>query len=385
MAWKNLLEWKRALVSAMRRRRESVAKICCRFGVGRALAYRLWARCDEHGWSGLVPQKRGPKGWQGPVAQTYQRVLRTLRRSQPSWGARKLRELLRRRFHGRRLPPVRTLERWLQRFGLARLRVQRRRARPEAKAKYRCARRSNDRWTMDWKGWVRTSEGRKFEPLTIRDDATSFILYAQPTPTRTHEDVAAVCRRLFRRYGAPKSIRVDLGGPFCGTGVYSYTSLNLWWRHLGVEVEFVQRKAGVHNNAHEQMHGVMAAELMRGPLPTYALLLARLHRWRRTYNQIRPHDALHGRTPAALYRPCPGPLPPFRLPTYPSDMMVRRVAPSGMIFVAGFSCYVGRAFAGLPVGCRSHQTHWDIFYARQIIRTFDLTTKRSTAPNRGRG
>lgn len=56
-----------------------------------------------------------------------------------------------------------------------------------------------------------------------------------------------------------------------------------------------------------------------------------------------------------------------------------------MIFVAGFSCYIGRAFAGLPVGARSHQTHWDFFYARQIIRTFNLTTKRSTAPNRGRG
>jgi transposase len=385
MAWKNLLEWKRALVSAMRRRRESVATICRRFGVSRTLAYRLLARCNERGWSGLLPRKRGPKGWQGPGAQTYQRVLLTLRRWQPSWGARKLRQLLRRRFRGRRLPPVRTLERWLQRFGLARPRVHRRRSQPEPKTKYRCARRSNDRWTIDWKGWVRTGDGRKFEPLTIRDDTTGFILYAQPTPTRSHEDVAAVCRRLFRRYGRPKSIRVDLGGPFCGTGVYSHTSLNLWWRHLGIDVEFVQRKTGVHNNAHEQMHGVMAAELMQGPLPTYALLLARLHRWRRTYNQIRPHDALHGRTPAERYRPCPGPLPRLRLPSYPTDMIVRRVAPSGMIFVAGFSCYVGRAFANLPVGCRSHQTHWDFFYARQLIRTFDLTTKHSTAPNRGRG
>lgn len=385
MAWKNLLEWKRTLVGAMRRRRESVARICRRFGVSRALAYRLWVRCDEQGWSGVVPQKRGPKGWGGPGAQTYQRVLRRLRRAQPSWGARKLRPLLRRRFRGRRLPAVRTLERWLQRFGLVRPRVQRRRSRPAAKARYRRARRSNDRWTMDWKGWVRTSEGRRFEPLTIRDDATGFILYAQPTPTRTQEDVAAVCRRLFQRYGAPKSIRVDLGGPFCGTGVYSHTSLNLWWRQLGIDVEFVQRKAGVHNNAHEQMHGVMAAELMRGPLPTYTMLLARLHRWRRIYNQIRPHDKLHGRTPAALYRPRSAPLPPLRPPTYPADMMVRRVAPSGMIFVAGFSCYVGRAFAGLPVGARLRQTHWDFFYARQLVRTFDLTTKRSTAPNRGRG
>lgn len=385
MAWKNLLEWKRALVSAMRRQRESVARICRRFGVSRAWAYRLRGRCDEHGWTGLLAPKRGPKGWRGLGAQTYQRALGRLRRSHPSWGARKLRELLRRRFPGRRLPPVRTLERWLQRFGWVRPRVRRRWSRPEVKAPYRCARRSNDRWTMDWKGWVITGDGRKFEPLTIRDDATSFILYAQPTPTRSHEDVAAVCRRLFRRYGVPKSIRVDLGGPFCGTGVYSHTSLNLWWRHLGIDVEFVQRKAGVHNNAHEQMHGVMAAELMQGTLPGYALLLVQLHRWRRTYNQIRPHDALQGRTPAALYQPCSGPLPRLRLPVYPSDMIVRRVAPSGMIFVAGFSCYVGRAFAHLPVGCRSHQTHWDIFYARQLIRTFDLNTKHSTAPNRGRG
>jgi putative transposase len=385
MAWKNQLEWKQSLVSAMRRRRESVAAICDRFGVCRALAYRLWARCDAQGWSGLAPRKRGPKGWHGERAQTYQRVLRQLRKWQPSWGARKLWRLLRGRFRGRRLPSVRTLERWLPCLGLVGPRVRRRRSRPEAKARYRCARRANDRWTMDWKGWVRSSEGRKFEPLTIRDDATGFILYAQPTPTRTHEAVAAVCRRLFRRYGVPKAIRVDLGGPFCGTGVYSHTSLNLWWRQLGIEVEFVQRKAGVHNNAHEQMHGIMAAELMRGPLPTYARLLTRLHRWRRTYNQLRPHDKLHGRTPIALYRPCPAPLPPLRVPTYPSGMTVRRVAPSGMIFAPGFSCYIGRAFAGLPIGARSHQTHWDFYYARQLIRTFDLTTKQSRAPHWGRG
>jgi hypothetical protein len=65
MAWKNLLDWKRALVSAMRRRRESVAKICCRFGVGRALASTLGPlRCARVVWTG--PTKAWAQRLAGP-------------------------------------------------------------------------------------------------------------------------------------------------------------------------------------------------------------------------------------------------------------------------------------------------------------------------------
>jgi hypothetical protein len=31
------------------------------------------------------------------------------------------------------------------------------------------ARRSNQAWTVDFKGWFRTQDGQRIEPLTVRD------------------------------------------------------------------------------------------------------------------------------------------------------------------------------------------------------------------------
>jgi transposase InsO family protein len=37
-------------------------------------------------------------------------------------------------------------------------------------------RQSNDLWTVDFKGWFRTGDGTRIEPLTVRDLFSRFIL-----------------------------------------------------------------------------------------------------------------------------------------------------------------------------------------------------------------
>lgn len=374
-------ERRRELVEAMRRRREPVRTICRRFGVSRALAYRLYARCNAEGWLGLKPRRRGPKEWSRPRCAEYQAWVRRWRRRQPSWGARKLWRQLRSRFPGRRLPSLRTVERWLQRWGLVRRQRKRRRVQAAALQPVRQARRSNDRWSIDWKGWVRCRDHRRFEPLTIRDEATGLVLFAQPLHSRSEQAVQAVCRRLFRRHGMPRAIRSDQGGPFCGHGPYGFTRLSLWWHNLGIRVEFVNRKARLHNNAHEQMHGIMAHEVMRSNIGTYPAMIRRLRRWQRIYNHERPHDARQGRTPAQCYRSQPAALPRLLIPTYPAGWLVRRVAHSGSITLRNHRCYVGRAFAGQLVGCQWRDNLFHIHYARLLLRSF-LPPPQS---KRGRG
>lgn len=364
-------EWneRRALVEAMRRRREPVSKICRRFGVSRAFAYRLLERCDTDGWSALAPRRRGPKGWCPLRTTRYQRWVRRLRRRRPGWGGRKLWRLLRQAFRRKRLPSLRTVERWLQRQSLTRPRKRRRDLAPPLQP-VRQARRANDRWSMDWKGWVRSGDRGKIEPLTVRDEASGMVLFAQPLRERSEQAVQAVCRRLFRRYGRPRAIRVDQGGPFYGHGPYGFTTLSLWWHRLGIRVEFVNRKIRLNNNAHEQMHGVMAQEVMRRPAATYQAMCTRLRRWQAIYNHERPHDARGGRVPAQCYRPQPGPLPEPKLPVYPPSWLVRRVSSSGAITVRNQPCYVGRAFSGQSVGCQWCGDHYRILYDRLHLRTF---------------
>lgn len=370
MPWTNGWDKRRALVEAMRRRWEPVSTICQQFGASRAFAYRLWRRCDQEGWPGLRPKRRGPKGWRHPLADQYRCWIRRFRRRQPGWGARKLWRQLRERFPRRHLPGLRTVERWLREWGLVRPQRKRQHIMAPPLGRVRQARRSNDRWSFDWKGWKLGRDGRRFEPLTVRDEATSLILFARPLRDRSERTVQAVCRKLFRRHGRPRAIRVDHGGPFCGHGPYGFTTLSLWWHRLGIRVEFVNRKAGLHNNAHEQMHRVLEEEVMQPKNQTYQTMLRRLQRWQQTYNHDRPHDGLRGRTPAQCYRSAPASLPQPKTPSYPSHWLVRRVGRSGSIGLRSDTCYVGRAFAGQLVGCQWRGDHFRIYYARLLLRRF---------------
>jgi putative transposase len=385
MPWNNRKEERKELVRAVQRRREPVRKICARFGVSRSFAYKLKARFEAAGWPGVGPRRRGPKGWSTPQAQYYQSWVLAERRGHPFWGARKLWWRLRTEHRGRRLPSGRTLERWLRKAGVVQKRSPRRRVNPQPLQTVPCSRRSNDRWTVDWKGWIRSGDGRKVEPLTVRDDATRKVLWAWPLPGRSDVAVRRVCQRLFQRYGVPRKIRTDLGGPFCGTGPHGFTSLSLWWHRLGIAVEFVNKRARIHNNAHEQMHGVLAAETGKSPAPTYRAQLVRLRKWTREYNEDRPHDALGGRTPAQCYRANPGPMPQLQTPQYPAAWPVRQVASTGSICLHGQHYYVGRACARLPVGCRPVPGGHDIYYGKLLLKSCRPPPSSADPSPRGRG
>ena len=369
MPWKNEGEQRKDLVRAMQRRREPVVAICERFGVSRSFAYRLNSRFEASGWPGVTKQKRGPKGRWTTKREGHRRWILAERRRHPSWGGRKLWWRLRAAHARVRLPSVRTLERWLRAAGVVRPRRRRQRLRPEPLRSVRAVRRSNDRWSFDWKGWIRTGDGRRFEPLTVRDEASRKVLWAAPLLHRSEAAVRQVCERLFQRYGVPKAIRTDLGGPFCGNAPHGFTTLSVWWHRLGIAVEFVNARARLHNNAHEQMHQVLAEETGRAPAPSYRAQLARVRHWVRVYNTQRPHEALGGRTPEACYRAQPCPLPVPLEPSYAPTWLVRTVARSGTISLGAQRRYVGRAWGGCRVGCRPLRVGHDVYFAGLLLVT----------------
>jgi transposase InsO family protein len=303
-----------------------------------------------------------------------------LRRTHPSWGARKLRWLLRQRFGpGVRLPGERTLQRWIAQAGLQRCAAAaRRRAQPSTKVRATAARRSNAVWTIDLKGWFRAEDDSKVEPLTVRDLWSRFVLHTLPLGPRDERSVRLICVRLFRRHGRPHVIRCDRGAPFFGDGPHGFTRLSLWWWRLGIRVEFVRRGA-IHNNEHEQMHGVLKQEIVVAR--TRREQAYYLEGWRRRYNHSRPHDALNQRTPASLYRSSPQPLPRLRPPRYPQGWLVRRVPRNGEVTLPGWRGTIGRAFGGLcvgfaPVGAHRYRVYFDQLFLGQL----DLQGRRGLVP-----
>jgi transposase InsO family protein len=254
--------------------------------------------------------------------------------------------------------------------------------------------RSNQVWTVDYKGWFRTHDGQRIEPLTVRDLFSRYLLAIRLLPDQQWWRARAVFMRSFRRFGLPRIIRVDNGGPFGSNGPAGLTRLSAWWTALGIQVEFIAPGHPEQNGAHEQMHRELKADLVAPASSTMRAQQRRTDRWVSCYNGVRPHEALGQRTPAQCYRKGR----PYRwthqLPLrYPKGWKVRRVRSNGQIRWQGRLRFVGEAFVGMKVGLQPAGRGKHIVYLARVplgeLRASDACGLRPSAyahkhPTKGR-
>jgi len=347
------LEARARFVWAVKAAHESFACLCRQFGVSRKTGYKWWRRYRATGFKALEDRSRRPLRPAAAYAPSWQERLRRARHQHPRWGPKKLRHWLRQRHpQARRLPAVSTLARWLGRLKLIGPPSRRARRGPVLKPQgLTVAGAPNEVWTVDFKGWFRTGNGTRVEPLTVRDLHSRFVLGIRLLRDQSDAGVRAAMTRLFRRFGLPKVIRVDNGAPFGGNGALGLSRLSVWWLRLGIAVEFIRRAHPEDNAAHEQMHGVYKREAVCPPARTPQGQQARSTHWVDYYNRLRPHEALGQQAPATRYRPSARRYPK-RLPALvcPDGWPVRRVVFHGDIKWQGRFRFIGRAFVGQTVG-----------------------------------
>lgn len=252
-----------------------------------------------------------------------------------------------------------------------RLSRRQRRRTPRGPGLNRCgltvAQRSNQVWTVDFKGWFRTGNGQRVEPLTVRDLFSRYLLTVRLLQDQSWAPTRQVFLRLFRENGYPAVIRADNGSPFGSKGARGLTRLSAWWTALGIRVEFIAPGHPEQNGAHEQMHRVLKAEATRPASRHVRAQQRRLDRWVKTYNRIRPHEALEQRTPAEVY--CPKVTPQrSTVLVYPKAWATRRVRTNGEIKWKGRKRFVGEAFAGYPVGLKpKRRGKWAVYFGALLI------------------
>jgi transposase InsO family protein len=283
---------------------------------------------------------------------------------------RKLRWSLGRRFGKGWLPSEAAIGRWLKGWRLTR---KRRRPAHKGPVKERprltVAKSPNEVWTVDFKGWFRTGDGSRVEPLTIRDLASRYLLGVVLLKRQSVEGCQRAFREIFRRYGLPLAIRVDNGSPFGATGALGLTRLSAWWVKLGIRVEFMDPGCPEQNAAHEQMHRVYQEEVAEPAARSMRGQRARTARWVRHYNWERPHEALGMGVPGQFYhksrRKMPRHLEHWR---YESGWETRRVKGKGMISFDGRGRFIGEAFEGERVGLkRSRAGVWEVYFGPHLI------------------
>lgn len=156
--------------------------------------------------------------------------------------------------------------------------------------------RQNHVWSYDFV-MDRTEDGRSFRMLTIIDEFSRRCLAIRTERRLDHELVLETLNDLFLRYGPPDHIRSDNGPEFTAQAVRA------WLSKLGVKTLFIEPGSPWQNGYNESFNGKLRDELLNGEI-FYTLREAQMlvERWRRHYNEVRPHSALGYKPPAPQTR-----------------------------------------------------------------------------------
>lgn len=147
-------------------------------------------------------------------------------------------------------------------------------------------------WSYDFV-FDRTSDGRPLKMLTVIDEYTRESLAIKVERQLKSREVLECLVELFVRRGIPEHIRSDNGVEFTAKAVRK------WLKRLGVKTLYIEPGSPWENGYIESFNGSLRYELLNTEIFD-TLLEAKVltERWRREYNQVRPHSSLGYRPPA---------------------------------------------------------------------------------------
>jgi len=356
---------------------ESMASLCRRFRISRRIGYKWLRRYRLEGLEGLRDRSRAARDHPNQVGPEAEAGIVAARRAHPTWGPKKLKVLLERRDPFRPWPAASTIGEILNRHGLTVPRKRRRRVPPQTEP-FRDCDQPNRVWCADFKGWFRTGDGTRCDPLTISDACSRYLLRCQALRQTDTATVQGLFVATFQEWGLPASIRTDNGPPFASRGIGGLSRLSVWWLKLGIAPERIEPGQPQQNGRHERMHLTLKQETVCPPARTFRGQQRRFDAFRREFNEERPHEALEMETPSSRYRRSPGAYPgEVGDPSYPSGWQLRRVKPNGAFNWQNRRVFLGEAFGRELVGLTALDgRYWRVAFGAKPLGVFDTHTYR---------
>ena len=169
----------------------------------------------------------------------------------------------------------------------------------------------NHIWSYDFVS-DRTVDGRRLKMLTVIDEYTRECLAIDVQRRIGSIHVLERLADLFIARGTPEYIRSDNGPEFTAH------LIRFWLDELDVGTLFIEPGSPWENGYNESFNGKLRDEYLNGEL-FYTLAEAKIliERWRREYNEFRPHSSLGYRPPApAATLPKPAASAPLQKPAW---------------------------------------------------------------------
>lgn len=372
MPWKKNEPMDQRIEFAMKAMRtDNFRALCAEYGISAKTGYKWQRRFLELGMAGMAEQSRRPHGHAEQLAEGVVCEMVRLKLAHRYWGPRKIRELYVRQ-HGRAASES-SFKRVLARAGLTEPRRRRQRAGQAGRLwSGRRGEAPNEVWTVDFKGWWYDGQRERCEPLTVRDEASRYILELRRMADARTETVRACFERLFERNGLPGAIRSDNGPPFAQVqALLGLSRLSAWWVALGIDLERGRPAHPQDNGAHERMHRDISVELE----PCTAEQAA-LDQWREEFNRERPHEALGMKCPGEVYQNSQR-----RYEGTPEDieypgMDVRRVLSTGKISWGASRYFITTSLAGWSVGLKQlAEGRMEVWFGRLLLGWIEPATE----------
>jgi putative transposase len=362
----------------------TMTELAARYQISRKTGYKWVDRYEADPEHGLAARSRAPHVHGRARAADIRDAVLALRRRHPHRGPKKLRAMLQERIPGGDWPAASTMGDWLREAELSQPRRRTRYVVPLTQP-LAAAQAANDVWSADFKGWFRTTDGTRCDPLTVTDACSRFVLCCRIVRPSEH-GARPWFERTFREYGLPRALRTDNGSPFATTGAGRLSHLAVWWLKLGIQLDRIDPGHPEQNGRHERFHLTLQQETATPPAATPRQQQRRFDRMRREFNTDRPHEALGQRPPARVYVPSPRPYPArLEEPWYDATHQVRRVKETGQISWLGELVFVSEAVRGQAVGlAETARGDWTVRFMQVELGRIDRQTRRFTPAWHGR-
>jgi transposase InsO family protein len=409
------MPWKESIVPDERlqfvlsclKEEESMSALCRRYGISRPVGYKWLERYQERGKPGLANRSSAPRSHPNQIEAEMERRILLMRSAHPSWGARKLLAALARECHGQKidLPAASTVGEMLKRAGLVVPRRRRSRsawAPPGPDISAPAGNGPNCLWCADFKGWFRTGDGSRCDPMTITDAFSRYLLRCRIVKQLSYLEARGLFEAAFEEFGLPQAIKTDNGSPFATTGPLGLSRLTVWWMRLGITHQRIDPGKPQQNASHERMHGTLNREAASPPAWNLRAQQRRFDIWRKEYNTERPHEGLPAMaTPGSLYAPSSRPFPQRLAEVeYPQEYLLRRIDTTGKFSWHSHNIFVSHALEGETIGLRrlvesapqlqheesedAEKRYWIVRFVTTDLGVFDAKRIRMLSPREQR-
>jgi len=354
---------------------EPMAELCREFGISRKTGYKIFDRYQACGIQGLTDRSRRPYRYAHQLPFQLENYILNVKREHASWGARKIRERLIRRFSGIKIPAKSTIHAVLDRYGLV---ERRRRCRPRAQGTaLSFGQHPNDLWCTDYKGEFLLGNRQYCYPLTVTDQASRYLLTCEALPSTREQYAFAAFERLFQERGLPANIRSDNGVPFASAhALFHLSKLAVWWLRLGIGIERIKPGHPQQNGRHERMHLTLKKEATKPAGSNFLQQQSRFDNFVQIFNHERPHEALDMKCPADVYQPSRriyNGLPDVDYPFHDKTIVVTNC---GRLCMGNYKINLSTVFAGQAVGIKEVQDDiWLVSFMDYDLGYFDLETR----------